>query len=210
MNRTVELVNEWASFEEQYPDGSIEDFCRYYLSHKKANVGSEKEKDKRPAYIINGTLLRTIGRIAKFNSVYANIALRETGLNQIEEFGMLLTIEQQGNPRKSDIFHANIQELSSGTDMLGRLKSRDFVEEYNDPEDKRSKRVKLTAAGSKALMTAKMRVGKMTGIMLKDMPEDDKKLCIRLLKDIEIKFTSLVQQHKNKSFEEIYQELQET
>ena len=31
MHKAVELITAWASFDEQHPDGSIEEFCRYYL-----------------------------------------------------------------------------------------------------------------------------------------------------------------------------------
>jgi DNA-binding MarR family transcriptional regulator len=202
MNKTVELVNEWARFEEKYPEGSIGDFCRYYLGH---NAQKDKPDFARfNPYQLNGALLRTIGRIGKFNMLYANISLKDTGLNQIEEFGLLLTIEQEKNPRKSDIIQANLQELSSGTDMLNRLKSRGLIEEYNDPEDKRSKRVKLTSVGEKVLLAAKKRIGKMSTIMLANMPDEDKKLCISLLKELEIKYSEHWQQDKNKTFEEIF------
>jgi len=209
MNKTVALVNEWAAFEQHHPDGSIEDFCRHYLAHK------EHKKEKGPLVggvvpIINdGLLLKIIGRIHKLNTNYANLALKGTGVNQIEEFGTLLTIKQEKNPRKTEVIYANLFELSSGTDMLARMKTRGFIREYDDKEDKRSKRIELTAKGEKIVADCKERIIMNAKMMLHDMAEDDKDLCIQLLKNIEIKFSALWQKHKNKEFTEIYKGIME-
>ena len=39
------------------------------------------------------------------------------------------------------------------------------------------------------------------------LTDDDKQLCIQLLKNIEIKFSALWQKHKGKVFDDIYKEL---
>ncbi|SFE07827.1 transcriptional regulator, MarR family [Chitinophaga sp. CF118] len=207
MNKTVELVNQWGAFEENHPDGNIEDFCRHYLASR------EKQKEKGPLVggvvpgLIDGLLLKIIGRIHKLNASYANMALKETDLNQIEEFGVLLTIQQEKNPKKTEVIYANLFELSSGTDMLNRLKNRGLIEEYDDIEDKRSKRIELTAKGVKAIEGSYLRIKKMATMMLHDLTNDDKELCIQLLKNVEIKFSALWQKHRGKEFDDVYKEI---
>ena len=44
-------------------------------------------------------------------------------------------------------------------------------------------------------------------MLMNDLTEDDKDLCIQLLKNVEIKFSALWQNHKGKKFDEIYNEL---
>jgi DNA-binding MarR family transcriptional regulator len=208
MNKTVALVNEWGDFESRHPDGSIEDFCRYYLARK-------QEPPKGPLVggvvppSVDGLLLKIIGRIHKLNMFYANMALKESDLNQIEEFGILATIRQEKNPRKTEVIYANLFELSSGTDMLARLKKRGLIKEYDDKEDKRSKRLELTAKGEKTFTSCLGRVHKMATMIMHDLAIDDKELCIQLLKNIEIKFSALWQKHKGRDFEEIYKEVVE-
>jgi DNA-binding MarR family transcriptional regulator len=204
MNRTVELVNEWAKYEINHPDGNVVDFCRYYLAHQ----AEKKTKGALVGGVIpnitDGLLLKIIGRISKLNMLYANMALSGTEVNQIEEFGMLATIQQNKNPRKTEIINSNLFELSSGTDMLNRLKKRGLIKEYSDKEDKRSKRVQLTIKGEKTFELCFERIIKNARMMTHDMAEDDKKLCIQLLKGIEMKFSMLWPQHKGKSFQEVY------
>src|ERR1700737_2882636 len=102
MNKTVELVNEWATFEEKHPQGNIEDFCRFYLAHKRPKHDEGILVGGVVPAITAGLLMKIIGRIGKLNMAYANIALDGTSLNQIEEFGILQTIRKKKNPRKTE------------------------------------------------------------------------------------------------------------
>jgi DNA-binding MarR family transcriptional regulator len=207
MNKTIELVNLWGAFEKKHPEGSIEDFCRHHLASQ------QKQKEKRPLGggvippVNDGLLLKIIGRISKLTMSYANLALRGTDLNQIEEFGILLTIQQEKNPKKTEIIYANLFELSSGTDMLNRMKKRGLIKEYMDKEDKRSKRIELTAKGAKVAQECKIRILKNATLMMNDLSNDDKELCIQLLKNVEMKFSALWQSHKSKAFDDIYKEV---
>jgi DNA-binding MarR family transcriptional regulator len=207
MNKTIELVNEWGSFEATYPEANIDDFCRHYLAtHQKQKTTGPLTGGVVPP-TSEGLLLKMIGRIHKLNMNYANNALEGTGVNQVEEFGILLTIQQEKNPRKTEIIYANLFELSSGTDMLNRLLKRGLITEYDDKDDKRSKRIELTPAGEKSIELCMARMRKVASMMTNELSEDDKQLCIQLLKNIEIKFSGFWQQHKGKAFDEIYDDV---
>ena len=207
MNKTIELVNCWGDFEQKYPEGNIEDFCRHYL----ANQAQKKISGQLVGGVIppftDGLLLKIIGRIQKLNMNYANLALKGTEINQIEEFGVMQTIKKDKNPRKTDIIYANLLELSSGTDMLTRLKKRGLINEYDDKEDKRSKRIELTEKGKTNIEAAQLKIYKNAKLMMMDLSEDDKAVCIQLLKSVEIKFSGFWQKHKGKDFEEVYNEV---
>jgi DNA-binding MarR family transcriptional regulator len=207
VEKTIELVNLWGEFAEKQPSGSIEDFCRHYLAHRRRDESKGVLVGGVVPAVADGLLLKIIGRISKLNMNYANLALEGTGLNQIEEFGMLGTIRQEKNPKKTEVIYANLLELSSGTDMLNRMKKRGLIQEYNDTGDKRSKRIKLTPKGEKAINSCKEKILKNALMLMNDLSDDDKQLCIQLLKNVEIKFSSLWQKHKGRKFEEIFREV---
>ncbi|MEO5979328.1 MAG: winged helix DNA-binding protein [Chryseolinea sp.] len=200
MNKTVELVMEWAKYESKHPEGGVSDFCRYYLAHQTQKQPKGALVGGTIPTITDGLLLKIIGRISKLNMLYANMALEGTEVNQIEEFGMLAAIKQYKNPRKTEVISANLFELSSGTDMLKRLQTRGLIKEYSDREDKRSKRVELTAKGEKIVEVCYGRIVKNARLIMHDLAEDDKTLCIQLLKGVEMKFSMLWPQHKGKGF----------
>jgi DNA-binding MarR family transcriptional regulator len=205
VNQTVELVKLWGAYEARHPNASIEDFCRYQLAQsvKKENYAPPKG-ELRPD--LNGQLVILLRRIGKFHIAYSNKALEGTGLDQMEEFGILVTIYNQKNPIKSEAIYNNIMELSSGTNMLIRLKKRGLVSEYNDEQDKRVKRLKLTAKGEATLLKAKDLVLKVAHMMVNALSDEDKRLCIQLLTPIDQRFSGLFQKQRNKAFEEIYRE----
>lgn len=209
MNKAVELIKLWGAYEELHPDGAIEDFCRHQLS-----VSLKQEKQIAPEWQlipdINGQLVILIRKIGKFHIMYSNKALEVTGLDQIEEFGILVIIFNKKNPIKSEVIFDNLLELSSGTNMLIRLKKRGLITEYPDSEDKRVKRLKLTPKGEETLKKAKELVLKVAGMMVNSLTDDDKQLCIQMLSPINAHFSSIFQKQKNKSFEEVYRENMES
>ncbi|QEC78687.1 MarR family winged helix-turn-helix transcriptional regulator [Mucilaginibacter ginsenosidivorax] len=205
VNQTVELVKLWGAYEAQHPGASIEDFCRYQLAQNVKSESYGKPKGElRPD--LNGQLVILLRRIGKFHIAYSNKALEGTGLDQMEEFGILVTIYNQKNPIKSEAIYNNIMELSSGSNMLIRLKKRGLVSEYDDEQDKRVKRLKLTAKGEATLLTAKEVVLKVARMMVNDLSDEQKRLCIQLLSPIDRRFSGLFQKQRAKSFDDIYLE----
>jgi len=205
MNKTVELVKQWGLFEEQYPDGSLEDFHRYQLAIANDRVKSPIPEGKLIPDL-NGRLVILLRRIGKFHISYSNKALEGTGMEQIEEFGILVTIYNMGSPIKSEAIYNNIIELSSGTNMLIRMKKRGLVTEYDDALDKRVKRLKVTDKGEAVLKIAKDKVLQVAHMMVHDLTDEDKQLCIQLLTPIDKRFSGMYQKQKNKSFDEIFNE----
>ena len=207
MNKTITLVNEWGKFEEKHPDGNIDDFCRYHLTHQKEEKHTGNTKSVLIPTNVDSVLMRTMGRIMLLHSIYADVALEGTGISSVEEFSMLNTVYQLKNSKKSEVIYACLHEISTGTDILNRLRKLSYLTEHDDKEDRRSKRLNITAKGEKVILNCKKQIALLAKMMLNDMDIDDKKLCIQLLKNIETKFSPILQQHKGKSFEEIYKEI---
>lgn len=205
MNLTVELVKLWGEYEVQNPGGTIEDFCRSHLAGK-IRTKTRKLENNLLQPDLNGRLIKMLSRIGKFQEIYANKALAGTGLNQIEEFGILIAIFNLKEPIKSEAIFNNMLELSSGVNILNRLKTRNLVTEYTDPDDRRVKRLRITPKGEKSLINAKQQILKVVGMLTQGLTDDDKHLCLEILNPIDSRFTLLIRKQKNKTFEEIYLE----
>jgi DNA-binding MarR family transcriptional regulator len=207
MNKTVELVNAWGAYEKKHPDSSIADFCRYYLVQQQ-----QQEASPAPEKLTGGLippkpealLMKIMGRIVRLHQLYARIAVEGTGISQFEEFALLHAIVQLKNPRKSEVIYATIFELSTGTDLLNRLRKSGYITEVTDPADRRSKRVKITPKGEKVWQASLKRIWQMVTMMLHGMDTDDMLLCIQLLQHIEIRFSERWPEDKGRSFDEIY------
>ena len=206
MNKTVELVCSWAEYENLHPGGDLEDFYRYRLaSNQERNIGDKVVGGIVPKSI-DPLLIKLLGRLYKLLEIYLESAVIDAGLNQIEEFFLLSSINF-GNPRKTEVIYNSLIELSTGTNILNKLRAEDYLEEYDDLEDKRAKRVKLTAKGEKSMVDCRKKMSRIAKLFFEDMSEDDKYLCVQLLKNVEIRFSGLWQKHKGKSFDFIYEDL---
>jgi DNA-binding MarR family transcriptional regulator len=211
LNKTVELVRLWGVYEEQHPAGTLEEFFRHQLLAESKQKGGFPPEGTFPPDgplipDINGRLMILIRRIGKYHILYSNKALEGTGLLQIEEFGILVSIFNQGNPFKSEVIFQNMMELSSGTNMLMRMKRRGLISEYSDKEDKRMKRLRLTSKGEQALKKGKVKVLEVAVMMMHALSDEDKQLSIQLLHQVHAQFEGKFQKQRNLDFEEIYRE----
>jgi DNA-binding MarR family transcriptional regulator len=207
MNKTVELVNAWAAYEATHPEGSLEDFYRFCLVR-----GEERDPEGKAVggiipHSAEGFFLKLFGRISQMLKIYEEIAVREAGMNQVEEF-MLLSNIDFGNPRKTELVYAAILELSTGTNILNKLLAEGYIVESVDEEDKRSKRIALTEKGEKVLVGSRRNLVKIGRLLLNEMTADELRLCIQLLKGLEIKLAGQWQRHKGLPFGEVCAEME--
>lgn len=205
MNKIVQLVNEWDTFEQTHPDADLGDFCRYYLIRER----EQKQEGVMVGGVVpprtNDLLSKLLGRIVGIFTVYARKAVGDSPL-QMEEFYFLNSIRFLGESKKTDIINFNFTELSTGMDILKRLKRAGLTAERTDPNDRRSKLVKATEKAD-AVLAGFYKIGGMVGdIMFGSMPEEDKQLCIQLLKDVEIRHSKRCIEHRNKMLDEVYRE----
>lgn len=205
MNKTVELVNEWARFEQRYPEGTIEEFCRRYLitQREKKEIGTNFRGVIPPQ--VDAYLSKLMGRICQILLLYGEVAMKGVlEIGRMEDFYFLNSVTHLGESRKTDIINYNFLELSSGIDVLNRLQKNKLIEERTDPADKRARLIKATTKGEKVLSKCYEVLIKVSDIVFWDMSQEDKKLCIQLLKGVEIKHAKIVMELRSKSLDEIH------
>jgi len=208
MNKTAELVRLWAAYEESHPAADLKNLKDFYS--EQLLTGRRAGKARSSENIIlkenTSTLARLLGRLVKLHTAYAIMVLKEKGIGSFEEFAFLTTILKLEHPRKSEVVNENFIELSSGLLIIDRLRSKGFVTESEDYEDKRSKRVQLTAKGKKGILACHRSMDRLNKLFYNDLHDGDIKLCIEILKPLEIKFSSLWQKHRKKELEDIYKD----
>ena len=205
MNKTVELVTQWAAFEEGHPEADLADFCRYYLISKREMEGHRELFGGTMPPRADIALGKLIFRIAKLQTTYINLVLPSLSISHFEEFALLNAIANLKTPRKTEAIYHTINELSTGLNLLAHLKEQGFITEHDDPNDKRSRRLNLTPKGEEILRACYELLSKVPEMLYMEMASEDIELCIRLLKNVEIKFSGLWQQHKGKPFGEVYE-----
>jgi len=79
--------------------------------------------------------------------VYAKRALGESELSSPEGFSFLYHLSLVDSYRKMELIKMHHIEPPSGIEVLKRLLKKELIVEFDDPDDKRAKRIRITDTG---------------------------------------------------------------
>jgi DNA-binding MarR family transcriptional regulator len=185
MNKTVEIVKEWVDFETRQPTGSLEDFCRYFLSEKERKSKSIADASCASDYQQIYSLTRVINRLSKLWMYFTLNAMKPMGLTSFDEFAFLYNTNLSNSIRKKDLIYMQFIEISSGLLVIDRLIKKGFLQERIDEYDKRSKQVTLTKKGKVTLDKCQVALGKVAANLYGEMPAEEMQFCIQHLSPVE-------------------------
>jgi DNA-binding MarR family transcriptional regulator len=158
------LLEKVETYEKLRPHESINiaDFAQW-LAHDAQQNNIENEPlpppsvGEEPSDKIGGL----VGRLFRYAKTYSKIALKDTPLQTVDEFVYLVTLAHRGGMTKSELIEHNIQERTTGIEIIKRLVRANWILEQDDPDDRRSRRLTLTPEGVGVLRGV---FGKMQGI----------------------------------------------
>lgn len=154
MNYSIlqKIIGDLESFEaeNQSKNSSMEDFVGFLnqkylgriLTPKPVEVPTENEENNI------GQLVAFMYRYAKS---YIKKALEESTILTLDDFGYLAAVWQYGNLTKTQVIEKNIHEKNTGMEIIKRLIGNQLLEQHDDEQDKRSKRLKITSLGQAEL-----------------------------------------------------------
>lgn len=200
----IELINYWADFKKTYPGRSIEDFHRFELAKRDTGaLASEHIRGNDPQSSAN-RLMKVIARLHLAYNVYLRIALRDSPLEATEKFAFLAALNVLGETSKTQAINYAMMEMSTGIDILNRLLKENYISQRNDPDDKRAKLIKLTDAGYAVLQECFLKTATIREILLQDLTEDEKKICVQILYPVQEKHAKQAVENKHRTIEEIF------
>lgn len=207
MNKTVQLVNEWAAFESAHPQAEIEEFCRYYLTMQRSKLDlGENFLGKGAPPMPAAYLMKLIGFISRLFEIYVSRALSDVPeIKQAEDFFFLNSIYHCGECRKTEVAQQQLMGISTGIDTLNRLLANELIEERTDPSDKRARLVKATEKGQQILQKCYQRAGVVNDLIFNNLSVDDMKLCIQLLCGVEARHSALAFELRDLTIDEMYE-----
>jgi len=205
MKEITKLVNEWDTFENEHPDSTIEDFCQYYIVRKKQQEVNNPIVAEGMLPEIEAALGRLFGRLNAINAWYFKHSTGRDRDVDLVSFGLLNSVYIKKETQKSEAINRIFMEFSSGNDMLARLKKKGLIKERNDPNDKRAKLVKLTSKGQKAILSYRHDLARIAQFMYGEMNNDEKKVILSLLSNIELKHTVMISENRSQDFWELIQ-----
>lgn len=132
--------------------------------------GKKESQAQDLAYQLDNSIGRLFVYMSRYAKSYIKKALDGTLIHSAEEFTALSILLTHDQLSKSELISYNLQEKTSGTEVIRRLIAAGLVNQADDSADKRSKTVSITPLGREVLFdifvdmnqVGKMITGKLT------------------------------------------------
>ena len=154
----LELVGHLFDFDNQFQgekDYTMADFVGYLnagqsnqLSNYRDIAGGEEEW-VRGNQDENTEIARMLVFIYRYAVMYFKKALKESNINTLDEFSFLIVLMTYPSLSKTELINKLIMEKTSGVEVIKRLLKQELIREFDNPNDKRSILVAITAKGKK-------------------------------------------------------------
>jgi DNA-binding MarR family transcriptional regulator len=109
--------------------------------------GAEAAEAQQMAFQVDNAIARLVIYMSRYAKSYIKKALDGTPLQSGEDFTCLAILLTHQSLTKTELINRNIQEKTSGTEVIRRLLAAGLVTQWDDPEDRRGKRVAITDDG---------------------------------------------------------------
>lgn len=165
-----ELISLVEQLEQQNPERAVtmQDFAGFMV-HTVGSSAQNGESATRPGHDVRFgkneitaqeqafQLDNNIGQLFVYMSRYAKSyikkALDDTPLLTAEDFTALAILLTHDNLSKSELIQYNLQEKTSGTEVIRRLLAAGLIRQWDDEKDKRSRQIAITDQGKQLLYT---------------------------------------------------------
>lgn len=164
--KTYQLIQQLLKLVETFEnqnDGKTIDLANFagFLSAQLSPTTTQAKNDVRfgtqaaDAQQLAHQLDNSIGRLFVYMSRYAKSylkkALADSALQTPEDFTCLAILLTNENLSKTALIHRNLQEKTSGAEVIKRLLAANLITQWDDEHDKRGKRLSITEKGKTLL-----------------------------------------------------------
>jgi DNA-binding MarR family transcriptional regulator len=148
-----------------------------------------------------------IGKLVVFLNRYAKLLIKK-GLQDFpelvnEDFTYLYSLMGCESMTKMQLIEKNIHEKPTGLEVIKRLLKHKIIGERDDENDKRSKRVFLTAKGKGIFFQTLSQMGEVSKIISGNLTASEKIQLFNLLKKLDDFHNPLFLEHKHKTINEL-------
>ena len=121
---------------------------------------------------------------SKHYKTYCKEALVNTEINSPDEYSFLYHLSLVDSFRKMELIHIHLLEAPSGIEVIKRLLKKEFIEEFDDKDDKRAKRVRITNKGRKETDKITPQMKSVYSKMTAEMSLKEKLYAVSMLKEL--------------------------
>lgn len=144
---------------------------------------------------------RLVVYMTRYAKQYARKALEGSPLSSMDEYVYLIATQQLGPLSKTELIHISRHEKPTGMDIIRRLINLGLIQQTNDPEDRRSKRLAVTPAGEALIRQLDTRMTLVSHIVAGNLNKSERLQLLQLLEKLETFHQVLLAKTKGGAFE---------
>ena len=180
-----ELIQNLDQYENECADSktglNMTDFLGFLNSHHQAvnvkanNIAGDLEnKNIQQQDDSNIDISILIVLMFRYAKSYIRKALKNSMIKSADEFSFLITLITFDSLTKTELIHKQVMEKTSGTEIINRLLKLGLISQFNDADDKRSVRIKITLLGREQLFQILPQMRVVSQIVTGNLTENEK------------------------------------
>ncbi len=147
----IPLIGKWEAFSKLHKGKNMYDFALWLLKERQEKRSASTKNTKNESRGKNTETAILITRLYRYLGLSVSPQVKKLGFTTEHEYNFLYQVSKMDRPNKNDLSKENMIELSTGRDVIKRLKTKRLVEEKQDPDDRRAMLISLTPKGKRLL-----------------------------------------------------------
>jgi len=161
---------------------SLESFI-LWLNSRMFSEG-KAEKSRHGPEMLDMELSFLLVMQSRYYKTYAKRVLGDSELTSPDGFSFLYHLGHKESYRKMELIRMHHLEPPSGIEVLKRLLKKGFITEFEDADDKRAKRIKITDKGKNELQRIMPKMKKVFHLMTAELSLNEKLHVVGFLKQM--------------------------
>ena len=215
MNTTLlkELVDLGDAFEQQYTvadEQTISNFLDWANSQQtdvlpaipvSPLIMPKRHIDSIPA--LPTFIVQYLTKVYRYFKTYMKKACQDSPLLNYDDFIALAHLAEAGSVTKTQMVETTVNEKTSGMLVIKRLIDQGFVEQTDNPEDRRSRYIALTGPGRAVLQSVQPGVNQATTLLTAGLSEQEQEQLARFLYRLDQIHEPLFLHHREETLPEL-------
>lgn len=174
------------------------------------NLAGQEEKWVKDHVDPNTEISTLIVFMYRYALGYFKKALKDSNISTLDEFSFLIVLMTYPSLSKTELIQKLIMEITSGVEVIKRLLKHGLIEEFANPNDKRSVLVAITPKGRQQLADLLPRMGMVGGVVVGNLTPAEVTTFSFLLRKLDYHHNDIFMNNRNSSLEELSRKTDQT
>lgn len=126
-----------------------------------------------------------VSLLFRYAKNYIKKALKDSPIKTADEFSFLITLMTHESMSKQELITSQVMEKTSGIEIINRMIKKGFIEQYDDVNDGRSKRIRITVPGRMELIKILPQMNRVSQIVVGNLSVEEQSMLSFLMRKLE-------------------------